>query len=741
MSEIIQDVENKRREILAAKSYYEKEVSSAERKLEALGDAPENGINELSQITQKRKEFSAVIAKQKAQVAEANLLLTRLEDIESLVINIHNKALWGTLLQRESSLIYPSNFLTASKLFIDFLYATIHSPIDWYQDLSDQDKTFVKSTSLPVIIGFVLALWLGFYLRILIMRHFGYRKDIEHPRYGRKVFAAICTAIAYGVIPAVTIGGLLLWMISHQALTQGYFSVVINSFLYYALIIILGRALVRVTFTPYNERWRLINISTEKAKSLVDALYFSVESIGVAAYLIHISTYTDYPAELTSLLTAISCAIKAFCIGLIVKRWLWEGVDDDFDEEAEEDDPQTDKAFRITFGISLFTLVIFALSLFGYPMLSSFILGRFIASFLFIGVILIFRKGLSDILQRLLLMRFWVKTFRMRRKIISKINFWLSLVIDPLIIVASLFALLALWGVPTEILRQIMLKILFGFMVGGVKISFIAIVLGVFVFMIGISVVKAIKNKLAANILDKMDIDEGIKHSLEAGFGSVGYLLAALLAIAVMGGNLSSVALIAGALSVGIGMGLQNIVNNFVSGIILLFERPVKVGDWVIIDGQEGVIKQINIRATELETFQKASVLIPNASLLSNKVTNLTHGRNMARVALPVGVSYDADPERVKEILLEAAAENKKTLKKPAPYVVFKDFGDSALIFELRCYANNIWSGWDIPSELRYDVLKRFRAEGIEIPFPQRTVQIQNLPSQSPTPKKQKKNG
>ncbi len=113
----------------------------------------------------------------------------------------------------------------------------------------------------------------------------------------------------------------------------------------------------------------------------------------------------------------------------------------------------------------------------------------------------------------------------------------------------------------------------------------------------------------------------------------------------------------------------------------------------------------------------------------------------MARVALPVGVSYDADPERVKEILLEAAAENKKTLKKPAPYVVFKDFGDSALIFELRCYANNIWSGWDIPSELRYDVLKRFRAEGIEIPFPQRTVQIQNLPSQSPTPKKQKKNG
>ena len=189
-----------------------------------------------------------------------------------------------------------------------------------------------------------------------------------------------------------------------------------------------------------------------------------------------------------------------------------------------------------------------------------------------------------------------------------------------------------------------------------------------------------------------------------------------------MGGNLTSLALVAGALSVGIGLGLQNVVNNFVSGIILLFERPIKVGDWVIINGEEGRIKQINIRSTEMETFRKSSLIIPNADLLSNTVTNLTHGNNWSRQSVMVGVAYGSDTERVRDILLECAAAHKKVLRKPEPYVIFKDFGPSSLDFELRCYTNDIWSGWTIPSDLRYEINKRFAEEGIEIPFSQLVV-------------------
>jgi len=153
-----------------------------------------------------------------------------------------------------------------------------------------------------------------------------------------------------------------------------------------------------------------------------------------------------------------------------------------------------------------------------------------------------------------------------------------------------------------------------------------------------------------------------------------------------------------------------------------LFERPVKVGDWVIINNEEGRIKQINIRSTEVETFNKASVIIPNATLLSTSVTNLTHSNNWARRSVTVGVAYGTDPRKVTDILLECAKANKKVLKNPAPYVLFNNFGASSLEFELRAYTSDIWSGWSIPSELRYEIDRRFREEGIEIPFNQLVV-------------------
>ena len=224
------------------------------------------------------------------------------------------------------------------------------------------------------------------------------------------------------------------------------------------------------------------------------------------------------------------------------------------------------------------------------------------------------------------------------------------------------------------------------------------------------------------NILSHVDIEDGIKHSLASGFGFVGFVIAGFLAIAVMGGDLSNVALVAGALSVGIGLGLQDIVNNFVSGIILLFERPIKVGDWVVINGEEGKIKQINIRSTEIETFNRASVIIPNATILSNSLTNLTHENNWMRFKIPVSVAYGSDTQKVKQILLECATSNKKVLRKPGPYVLFQNFGQSSLDFELRGYSSNIWEGWEIPSELRFEINRRFIEEGIEIPFTQMVI-------------------
>ena len=733
LSAAVKFLANNRSKIDEVKKQIEKELNFVQKKIDALGPAPAEGTTEPAIIAEKRSEFNRELNFQKSKMAEADILLTRIDELDNLIISVRNQKLLGSLLDRQSSLINPTVFWESTEEFVDFGVDIIKSPLNWFAELNTEGRDFVKTNVIPVIIIFLFSLWLGIYLRLFIMRHFGYRQDLEHIRYGKKVIAAICVAIGYGVIPAFILGSLLVWLVSNEVMTVGFFGLVLNAFLYFALYVILIRAVARVIFAPYNEKWRLVNVSTPKAKSVTQALYASIMLIGFVAYLEYVAQKANYSLELISYLTAISAAVKAFCMVWVIKRLLWENdeepeqIEENHDDERPEyedihEEEEITPAFKITFLASIFAIGVFGLSLFGYPYLSDFIFNHILMSVFVIGIFAIIRKSINELLQRVLVMNFWVTTFRLRRRILRKLNFWSGLLIDPLLLILMVLVLLSLWGVSTDILLQTTINLLTGFTVGGVEISIVAIVLGIIVFLLLVGLVRGAKRRLMDNILSKMDIDEGLKHSLASGFGFLGFTIAALLSFAIMGGNLTNFALIAGALSVGVGLGLQNVVNNFVSGIILLFERPIKVGDWVIINGEEGKIKQINIRSTEVETFKRSSLIIPNASLLSTTVTNLTHGNNWARYAIKVGVAYGSDTQKVKEVLLECAQSNRRVLKKPEPYVLFQDFGASSLDFELRFYVSDIWGGWMVPSDLRFEINRRFAEEGIEIPFPQMVV-------------------
>jgi potassium efflux system protein len=184
------------------------------------------------------------------------------------------------------------------------------------------------------------------------------------------------------------------------------------------------------------------------------------------------------------------------------------------------------------------------------------------------------------------------------------------------------------------------------------------------------------------------------------------------------------IAFIAGALSLGIGFGLQAVVSNFVSGLILLAERPIRVGDSIVVKGEEGWVRRIRVRATEIETYDRASVIIPNSELITGVVKNWTHANTMGRIVVKVGVAYEADPEAVRDILMEVANEHPQVLKTPPARAFLTAFGDSALDFELRCVVANVDNGLAVKSDLHYAILKRFRAAGIEIPYPQREVRL-----------------
>ena len=712
--------------IAAFKQDNERDARFVQKQLDALGEEPTDGTQELKVIADKRTEFKNELSILKGRIAEADILQVKIDELNLLILSARNQKLLGNLVDKQAVLIEPKNFIGAVKDLIQFLWDIAVSPAEWYKGLDTSDKGAVLTYLIPIIIILIAAFWLGLFLRRLIMKNWGYRAEVENPRYGQKIMAAVFVAVAYGVIPALIIGGFLAWMIGSQIFSGSFLGIVLSSFLTYLLGVILARAVARVTFAPYNEKWRLINVPTPKAIGIVHALYLSIVLIGAVSLLEALAAYAEYSQDLVNFLTVISCAVKTFCIILLVSTvFREEEKPTESERSSEDDETESDEdsglstSLKIIFFSSVITISTFGISLFGYPGLSAFILNRYMATAVIFGLFFIVHRLISELLKRIFLMSFWVKSFKLRRKLLAKIDFGLSLVLTPLLALFFIFILLNLWGLSGDVILHAVKKLLFGFDVGGVRISLIAIILGIAVFFGSLALVKVVKNNLTNNVFAKLDIDDGIKHSLSSGVSFVGFVIATLLSIIVMGGNLTSLAVIAGALSVGIGFGLQNIVNNFVSGIIILFERPFKVGDWVIFNGEEGQIKQINIRSTELETFKKTSVIIPNATLISSALTNLTHGNNWTRQSITVGVAYGTDVNRVSEILLECARANKKVLKTPAPYVLFQNFGASALEFELRCYSSNIWAGWVIPSELRYEINRRFIEEGIEIPFQQ----------------------
>jgi small-conductance mechanosensitive channel len=200
-----------------------------------------------------------------------------------------------------------------------------------------------------------------------------------------------------------------------------------------------------------------------------------------------------------------------------------------------------------------------------------------------------------------------------------------------------------------------------------------------------------------------------------------------LAVLSLLGMSLQNFVVVLGALGVGIGFGLQDIVNNFLSGLILLFERPVKVGDFIVVNEEWGNITKIGLRSTVVETIAHSEIIVPNSQLISEKVTNWTHSTRVARLNVPVGVAYGSNVPLVLKILAETAKGHPEAVPKPAPSVLFMEFGDSSLNFEIRVFIQDITSNFRIRSEILQQIDARFRESGIEIPFPQRDLHLRSV--------------
>ncbi len=320
-----------------------------------------------------------------------------------------------------------------------------------------------------------------------------------------------------------------------------------------------------------------------------------------------------------------------------------------------------------------------------------------------------------------------------QQRILQRIYGFSRVLLSIILGAAVIFWALASWGIPPAQAAWAFEWLTWGPRLGPVKLTPLNISRAILVFYLGFWLSRWIRDLMSFRIFPHTALDRGVQYTITTTVHYVVLVLAALLALSSLGFPLTNLALVAGALGIGIGFGLQNLVNNFVSGLILLFERPIKVGDLLVIDGQWGTVKEIRVRSTIFETYDHSVLIIPNSELISQKVLNWTHyGRGINRLTLKVGVGCNSDVRQVTQLLTEICRANPRVVAEPPPQIYLAVYGESSLDFTIWVYLGNPADRVPATHELNSAIFETLQQHGIEMPFPQRDLHIKDWPVPPP---------
>ena len=701
---------------------YNTELESIQKKIDALGDVSESSeeiAKQMKLLTQQSDEI-------KTFLAQIKLAKTKIDDISALILKQRNQDLFDRIFVKQSSIFHPREFFVSLTSFFKFSLDLLHSPFVWYQKLSADEKIVADNNIIYAFFYIIMAILIAAYLQHFIKTKFGCKEDICNPDYSQKLRAALWMFLARGLFPAATIGSFMFWIKSADMVNKSDFGIMLFTLSLYLLYFFLIRALVKSLFTPDNIKWRIIEVCGKRAELGSRALIFSTALICMVSFFQSLAIALNIEPETLYSLKIFTNAVKAFCVIWVSNKFLFDCDNNTFDEEDFKE-PSTEA--KLSLIIMLVMGLSFGLSLFGYIRFSEFVINHFILSFVVIAAAYILDRLLRAIFRQIMKLKFWNKNLHISPRKLVKANFWFALILSPLLGIATILALLALWGVSVDIMLNRTSNFLTGFNIGGLYISISSIMLGIICFLVSSFLFKLLARSLQNGSLSQIEWRPGVKNSVASAVGFFGVLISLVVGFAVMGGSIKSLAIIAGALSLGAGLGLQNMVSNLVAGLTILFERQIKVGDWVIIDGQEGIVKKINMRSTELETWNKSNVIVPNALILSQSFVNNTLSDRMGRVEIRVAVDFDTDIPLVKNLLLNIAENDPDVLKSPPPSLLFTDLTDNSLVFQLNCYTANVYNSSAISFRIRKQIVEAFRENNIT--NPQTVVQSIIVPQNS----------
>ncbi len=711
----INELETVRPELRSYVDELKPRLSDATVRLEKLGPLPKEKEQEASSVAQQRKVIANEVAAYDGLIKRAEVLFVQAGQVIGNYNSTRRKQFLSGLLRRSDNL---GN--------LDFWRSGLSSLSAQIDDIAErltrllQDLVASWQTTLFTII-LTLGLTLGLssvFQRVL--RAQSYPAHREGESISRSKRGAMALRRAVSVTAPVAVTAVVFFLIC-KALDAASVDTLqlLGRCLIYLVVGLFYMSVLYFALRPAKEQERLIAIDERSARSicLVGQVFVGVWMVDQFLEL--------WDQELSSpfSLVVLRTFVVAMTYGLLMAAFLAIRVRRSGAHPAAR---RTNGWPRRIFGIlALWVTAIVVSALLGYVSLARFLGAQFVATGGLVLLISLVHLAAEYVSSPAVVASDDEDVAQRPTMFAATIGVAAGIGLDALVLLIGLPLLLLQWGYEVTEVRGWVSSAFFGFQVGGIRISLLQILTAVGIVIAGLILTRIVRNMFLRRSEYMFSSSTGARESLATILSYVGFVLSIVAALSYVGMDVSNLALIAGALSVGIGFGLQSIANNFVSGLILLAERPIKVGDWIIVGNDTGFVQKISVRSTQIRTLDRSTLIVPNADLITNSVTNWDHGDSVGRVLVNVGVSYSSDAKTVLKLLMEVGRAHPAVIHQHrSPLVIFEGFGDSSLDFSLRVMVRNIRDLPIVQTDLRVAILDAFRENNIEIPFPQRDLHL-----------------
>ncbi len=685
---------------------------------------------ETDAVKAERERLTEQASISESRVKQCEVIIARADQLLERMTKLRGEVVLKTLLHRDAS---PLSLAIWRNLWPE-TSAALHTVGQAFAAWSHTGLRALRSGDqdfTPLIGWAVLTVFLRWGV-IMLGRRYG-RGDKVDPGQRDRTIAAAIDGLSLVLVPVLAlwlIGKLLLASQPPQLIDE-----LLIEFRNRLVTVLLVVGLTATALAPNRPQWRILPFTDASAQHLSTALRRLV-GIGVLVDFIYemLTQAGATQAAGAQAVSSVGALVLETTIALLALPALsnkaWEAVRPEGSDLPAMVGGTWWSVGRLLLSAAVLSSIVFALL--GYVALASHIHSALAGTCLAVALVLLAHRFADDLLEAVAApdtpTGAWVRErFSLAPEAPLRGQHIVLLLFDIVLVLFLAVAIPASWNVDTDAILRGFGQLLHGVQIGGVTISLGNVGMALVAFIVCMFLARLVRTVVRDRVMPTVEAPMPLRQSIDAGLNYAGVIIAILVGVGSLGIDFTNLAIVLGALSVGIGLGLQNIANNVISGVILLVERPIKSGDWVSVGGFEGFVRRINIRATEIETFERTHVIVPNSLFLQNPVINRTYADTSSRIEIALTVGFATDVAKMESILREAALGHPRVLRVPAPIVRFVKVGTAGLDFGLFVFVANLADRLVVTNDLNRTILARLIEDKILDPKPVPELRLRDV--------------